>query len=242
MCGTASGSPIQGVRQMPVRFTFALVPLLALAACEGGAEQMRPAMQWRLPRPARHRRAVLRSLRGPILDGVTQSPEHSSLLAALKAAGLDRVLIGAGPYTVFAPANSAFAKLPPGTAESLMRSESKAQLTELLASHVVPGVVTAADLRSAMQRKGGKTELATVGGAKLTVSEADGALLVTDAKGGTARVAGAEDHAFQRRRPLGRRRADAALRHSQPTVTPDLIRGHVLFAWPEKVDAGSSPA
>jgi uncharacterized surface protein with fasciclin (FAS1) repeats len=177
---------------MPVRFTFALVPLLALAACEGGAEQdasgnavaaptAGSASAGGAPLPAR-----------TILDGVTQSPEHSSLLAALKAAGLDRVLIGAGPYTVFAPANSAFAKLPPGTAESLMRSESKAQLTELLASHVVPGAVTAADLRSAMQRKGGKTELATMGGAKLTVSEADGALIVTDGKGGTARVAGAE--------------------------------------------------
>jgi uncharacterized surface protein with fasciclin (FAS1) repeats len=192
MCGTASGSLIQGVRQMPVRFTLVLVPLLALAACEGGAEQNSSgntvaasragsASAGGAPLPAR-----------TILDGVTQSPEHSSLLAALKAAGLDRVLIGAGPYTVFAPANSAFAKLPPGTAESLMRSESKAQLTELLASHVVPGVVTAADLRSAMQRKGGKTELATMGGAKLTLSEVDGALIVTDAKGGTARVTGAE--------------------------------------------------
>jgi uncharacterized surface protein with fasciclin (FAS1) repeats len=129
---------------------------------------------------------------GTILEGVTRSADHSNLLAALKAAGLDRVLSGAGPYTLFAPTNAGFAKLPAGTAEGLMRAESKARLTELLASHVVPGVVTAADLRSAMQRKGGRTELATVGGAKLSVSETGGTLVVTDVKGGQARVTGGD--------------------------------------------------
>jgi uncharacterized surface protein with fasciclin (FAS1) repeats len=198
MCETASGALIRkGVHQMPVRHTLGLFCLLTLSACGGGTEQNATGNAVEAPTAGSAsaggaQQGATPAASGTILEGVTRSADHSNLLAALKAAGLDRVLSGAGPYTLFAPTNAGFAKLPAGTAEGLMRAESKAQLTELLASHVVPGVVTASDLRSAMQRKGGKTELATVGGAKLSVAEAGGALVVTDAKGGQARVTGGE--------------------------------------------------
>ncbi len=167
--------------------------LLALAACGGGAEQEAAGNAVQAPAagsasaggaPA----AASTANSGTILEGVTRSPDHSNLLAAIKAAGLEKVLAGAGPYTVFAPSNAGFAKLPAGTAESLMRPEAKAQLTGLLTYHVVPGVVTAADLKAAAARRGGKTELATVGGGKLTVAETGGGLVITDAQGGQGRV------------------------------------------------------
>ena len=183
---------------MLVRHTFGPICLLALAACGGGAGENAAGNAVEAPAAGSAsaggapQGSTTPAASGTVLEGVTRSADHSNLAAALKTAGLDRVLSGAGPYTLFAPTNAGFARLPAGTAQGLMQAESKAQLTELLASHVVPGVVTAADLRSAMARKGGRTELATVGGAKLTVTEADGALVVTDAKGGQARVTGGE--------------------------------------------------
>ena len=167
--------------------------LIALSSCSDGAEQEATGNAVAAPTAglasAGGAPQASPAATGTILDGITRSPEHARLVAALKAAGLDRVLSGAGPYTIFAPTDAGFAKLPAATAEGPMRAEAKAQLTELLASHVVPGVVTAADLRNAVRRKGGRTELATVGGATLRVAETDGgALVVTDAKGGQARV------------------------------------------------------
>ena len=123
-----------------------------------------------------------------IVENASASADHTTLVSAVKAAGLEQTLSGAGPYTVFAPTNAAFAKLPAGAAENLMRPETKAALTGILTYHVVPGVVLAQDLRNSIQRGGGKAELATVGGGKLTASEADGVIIVTDAKGGQARV------------------------------------------------------
>jgi uncharacterized surface protein with fasciclin (FAS1) repeats len=123
-----------------------------------------------------------------IIENASASADHTTLVGAVKAAGLEQTLSGAGPYTVFAPTNAAFAKLPTGAAENLMKPESKGALTGILTYHVVPGVVLAQDLRASIQRGGGKAELATVGGGKLTASEAGGAIIVTDAKGGQARV------------------------------------------------------
>ena len=123
-----------------------------------------------------------------IVENASASADHTTLVSAVKAAGLEQTLSGAGPYTVFAPTNAAFAKLPAGAAENLMKPESKAALTGILTYHVVPGVVLAQDLRNSIQRGGGKAELATVGGGKLTAGEADGVIVVTDAKGGQARV------------------------------------------------------
>jgi uncharacterized surface protein with fasciclin (FAS1) repeats len=180
---------------MPVRLAVSLTCLLALAACDGGggnasggnlAGQTPPAGSASAggtvgPTPAATSAKT-------ILEGVNQSADHTTLGGAVKAAGLEKVLAGAGPYTVFAPTNAAFAKLPAGAAEGLMRPESKAALTGILTYHVVPGVVTAADLRAAMRRRGGKTELASVRGGKLTLTEANGTLVISDAKGGQARV------------------------------------------------------
>ena len=123
-----------------------------------------------------------------IVENASASADHTTLVSAVKAAGLDQTLSGAGPYTVFAPTNAAFAKLPAGAVEGLMTPESKGQLTGILTYHVVPGVVLAEDLKRSIERGEGKAELATVGGGTLTASEADGVIVLTDAKGGQARV------------------------------------------------------
>jgi uncharacterized surface protein with fasciclin (FAS1) repeats len=127
-----------------------------------------------------------------IAESLGKSADHSSLVGALKAAGLTETMAGAGPYTVFAPTNAAFQKLPAGAGEGLMRPESKAELTDILTYHVVPGVVTAKDLAAALKRGGGKTRLATVGGGTLSLAEADGGITVTDGKNGVARVTQAD--------------------------------------------------
>ena len=175
---------------MTVRPSLPLLAALALAACDGGGtKQAEPGNVTTTAGSASAGGAAeTKAPQRTIIDSAAQSPEHTTLVGAVRAAGLEKVLAGAGPYTIFAPTNAAFAKLPAGTAEGLMRPESKAALTRILTYHVVPGVVTAADLRGALQRRGGKTELATVGGGKLTVAEAEGGLLVTDAKGSQAKV------------------------------------------------------
>lgn len=123
-----------------------------------------------------------------IAQALAGSADHSALVGALRAAGLEATLAGPGPYTVFAPANGAFEKLPAGTAESLMKPEQKARLTSILTYHVVPGVVTAADLARAVEAANGKAVLATLAGGNLTVTSAGRGLVVTDAKDGQARV------------------------------------------------------
>src|SRR6201989_2830250 len=96
------------------------------------------------------------------------SSDHTTLVAAVKAAGLVETLKGKGPFTVFAPTNAAFAKLPAGTVDSLLKPENKDKLTAILTYHVVPGRVTAADLMKAIKAGGGKAELKTVEGEPLT--------------------------------------------------------------------------
>ncbi len=125
---------------------------------------------------------------GTIAQSLGGSADHSTLVGALRAAGLEATLAGPGSYTIFAPTNAAFAKLPDGAAESLMQAEQKARLTSILTYHVVPGVVMAADLAKAVEAAGGKAVLATLGGGNLTVTGADGALVITDAAGGQARL------------------------------------------------------
>ena len=125
-------------------------------------------------------------------DTLSQSQEHSTLLSAVKAAGLAETFSGAGPYTLFAPTNAAFQKLPAGAAEGLMQPQAKPELTRVLTYHVVPGVVTAKDLGAAIERGGGKAQLATVGGATLTASQSDGGIVISDGKNGVARVTQAD--------------------------------------------------
>jgi uncharacterized surface protein with fasciclin (FAS1) repeats len=124
-----------------------------------------------------------------IIQNAVNSKDHTTLVAAVKAAGLVGTLEGAGPFTVFAPTNEAFAKLPPGTVENLLKPENKPTLVKILTYHVVPGRMTAAGLMKAIKAGEGVAKLKTVAGEELTVKEASpGKLTVTDAKGDVAHV------------------------------------------------------
>jgi uncharacterized surface protein with fasciclin (FAS1) repeats len=109
-------------------------------------------------------------------------------VAAVKAAGLVDTLKGAGPFTVFAPTNEAFAKLPAGTVDTLVKPENKETLTKILTYHVVSGRLSAADLKKQIKAGHGKTMLTTVNGEKLTVTMHGSMIALTDAKGGMSMV------------------------------------------------------
>ena len=123
-----------------------------------------------------------------IIQNAQASKDHTTLVAAVKAAGLEATLEGPGPFTVFAPTNAAFDKLPPGTVQSLLKPENKATLVKVLTYHVVAGKLTEARLRSAIKAGGGTATLATLAGEPLTASLYDDRIVLTDAKGGTARI------------------------------------------------------
>jgi len=124
-----------------------------------------------------------------IIQNAVNSKDHTTLVAAVKAAGLVDTLEGAGPFTVFAPTNTAFAKLPAGTVDTLVKPENKATLTKILTYHVVPGRHTAVGLMRAVKEGGGTTMLKTVEGAELTIKQAGpGRLTVTDAKGDVSTI------------------------------------------------------
>jgi uncharacterized surface protein with fasciclin (FAS1) repeats len=124
-----------------------------------------------------------------IVANALNSKDHTTLVAAVKAAGLVDTLEGPGPFTVFAPTNEAFDKLPPGTVQTLVAPENKDMLTKILTYHVVPGHLTASDLKRMIAAGGGKAMLTTVEGEALTVSEGGmGHLVLTDAKGGMSTI------------------------------------------------------
>jgi uncharacterized surface protein with fasciclin (FAS1) repeats len=124
-----------------------------------------------------------------IIQNAVNSKDHTTLVAAVKAAGLVDTLEGPGPFTVFAPTNSAFAKLPAGTVDTLLKPENKATLTKVLTYHVVPGRMTAVNLMKAVKDGEGEAKLKTVAGDWLIVKQAGpGKLTVTDAKGDVAMV------------------------------------------------------
>jgi uncharacterized surface protein with fasciclin (FAS1) repeats len=123
-----------------------------------------------------------------IVENAVNSKDHTTLVAAVKAAGLVDTLNSAGPFTVFAPTNAAFGKLPAGTVDTLVKPENKAMLTTILTYHVVAGRLTAADLMKAVKDGKGKAMLKTVQGEDLTVEWKHDRLEVIDAKGGTAWV------------------------------------------------------
>jgi len=123
-----------------------------------------------------------------IVDNAVNSKDHTTLVAAVKAAGLVDTLKGPGPFTVFAPTNEAFAALPPGTVDGLLKPDKKADLTKVLTYHVVAGAVDAATLKSQIAAGGGKAELKTVQGESLTATERDGGIALTDSKGNVAMV------------------------------------------------------
>ena len=124
-----------------------------------------------------------------IIQNAVNSKDHTTLVAAVKAAGLVETLEGVGPFTVFAPTNEAFAKLPPGTVENLLKPENKPTLVKILTYHVVPGRMTVAGLVRAIKAGEGIAKLKTIAGEELIVKEAGpGKLSISDAKGDVAHV------------------------------------------------------
>ena len=127
-----------------------------------------------------------------IIENAVNSRDHTTLVAAVKAAGLVGTLSGPGPFTVFAPTDAAFAKLPAGTVDTLLKPENLATLQSVLTYHVVPGRVTAAELLAMIKAGGGQARLTTVQGGLLTASVMGGRVMLTDAKGGMAHVTQAD--------------------------------------------------
>ena len=123
-----------------------------------------------------------------IIDNAVNSKDHTTLVAAVKAAGLVETLKGPGPFTVFAPTNAAFAALPAGTVDTLLKPESKPTLTKVLTYHVVAGKYDAAALSKMIADGKGMASLKTVAGGPLTARASGNAVMVTDEKGGTATV------------------------------------------------------
>ena len=158
--------------------TFAAVSVLALAACAG--EEAAPAEDAEMMEEAEPTNTIV--------DVAAGDETFSTLVAAVNAADLGATLSGTGPYTVFAPTNDAFGKLPEGTVETLT-TEDTDTLTSILTYHVVEGAVNASTLNAAIEQAGeeGYT-VTTVGGGTLTATVVDGAVVLTDATGGTATV------------------------------------------------------
>ena len=123
-----------------------------------------------------------------IVENAVNSKDHTTLVAAVKAAGLVETLSSPGPFTVFAPTNAAFAKLPAGTVETLVKPENKGTLTTILTYHVVAGRITSADIAKKITAGKGKAKLTTVQGETLTAQMVGKKLILTDAKGGKSTV------------------------------------------------------
>jgi uncharacterized surface protein with fasciclin (FAS1) repeats len=168
------------------KLLFAAAALLA-AACQGD-DGNKPEANGSAAAPA----AKGEQPKAHLLQALGGSADHKTLANAVKAAGLTETLSGAQPYTLFAPTETAFAKLPPGAANGLLAPEAKGQLIALLTGHIVPGLVTAADLGRAIERGKGKAQLATVGGSNLSFARVGDSIVVTDAAGGRALVTGTE--------------------------------------------------
>lgn len=127
-----------------------------------------------------------------IIDNAVNSKDHTTLVAAVKAAGLVDTLKSPGPFTVFAPTNAAFAALPSGTVDTLLKPENKGTLTGILTYHVVSGKMDAAALTAAIAAGGGKAMLKTVAGGTLTATASGGTVMLMDEKGGTSTVTTAD--------------------------------------------------
>ncbi|WP_435416954.1 fasciclin domain-containing protein [Parerythrobacter aurantius] len=163
---------------------FAAGSAFALAACSEPAEDAAVAD----PALAEETAAAEAEAPGSIVAVAQGNPDFSTLVTAVTAAELGQTLAGPGPFTVFAPTNAAFEKLPDGTLETLTAPEGKEQLTGILTYHVVEGETNAAALTKAIADNGGSYELTTVNGGKLTATLDGDKVVLTDAKGGKATV------------------------------------------------------
>lgn len=156
---------------------------LALAACGTSADNEAT------PKSQAARNAV-----GDKTIASSLGSDDSKFVAAAKAAGLDATLAGPGPYTVLVPSNAAFDKLPPGALDTLLKPESRAQLTKVLTSHILPGAILAADIGRAIDNGKGKASLATFGGGTLTATREGGKIVLTDKAGSKAILGASEDN------------------------------------------------
>jgi uncharacterized surface protein with fasciclin (FAS1) repeats len=155
-----------------------VVTLMGLAAMSAVAGQKDPMVGGQAMYPTKN-----------IVENAVNSADHTTLVAAVKAAGLVETLEGPGPFTVFAPTNEAFGKLPAGTVDTLVKPENKATLTKILTYHVVAGSLSSRDLMKKIKEGNGTAELTTVEGGKLWVMLHDGKHIeLKDEKGGTAMV------------------------------------------------------
>nr|WP_245942175.1 fasciclin domain-containing protein [Sphingomonas gilva] len=127
-----------------------------------------------------------------IVENASASADHTTLVAAVKAAGLVETLSGPGPFTVFAPTNAAFGRLAPGTVDTLLKPENKATLVKVLTYHVVPGNISAAQLQQQITAGGGTATLTTVQGEPLTARMETGAVMLTDVNGNKSYVTQAD--------------------------------------------------
>jgi uncharacterized surface protein with fasciclin (FAS1) repeats len=159
------------------RKIFVVVTLMALAIASAVAGMNNPVVGGKEMYPTKN-----------IIENAVNSADHTTLVAAVKAAGLVETLEGPGPFTVFAPTNEAFDKLPAGTVETLLKPENKATLTKVLTYHVVAGRLGSHELMKMIKAGNGKAELTTVEGGKLWVMQDGKNIVLKDKKGGMATV------------------------------------------------------
>ncbi|KWV14873.1 fasciclin domain-containing protein [Xanthomonas translucens pv. translucens] len=167
-----------------------LVSLPAMAATSPAAMHDHAAMTEAKPNPMVGGAPMYATK--DIIDNAVNSKDHTTLVAAVKAAGLVDTLKGAGPFTVFAPTNAAFAALPAGTVDTLLKPENKAKLTQVLTYHVIAGKLDATTLLAQIKAGGGSAKLTTVQGEPLIAKTRGGKVTLTDAKGHTAQVTTAD--------------------------------------------------
>ena len=161
--------------------SIAAVAALALTSFAANAQKTDPTVGGAAMFPTKN-----------IVENAVNSPIHKTLVAAVKAAGLVDTLEGPGPFTVFAPTDDAFAKLPAGTVDTLVKPENKATLTKILTYHVVAGKITTKDLKAWIKKGKGTYTAKTVEGGSLTFTEDMGKIKITDEKGGSAYITTAD--------------------------------------------------
>jgi len=166
-----------------------IAAMLALAACGNNNEQAAPADAMATDTSAM---APATAESGTVVEVAQGNPDFSTLVSAVTAADLGGTLGGAGPFTVFAPTNAAFEKVPAATRDTLLSPAGKADLTKILTYHVVPGRVDAATLTQQITDGGGSAALTTVEGGVLTARVVDGTVTLTDENGGVSRVVQAD--------------------------------------------------
>jgi uncharacterized surface protein with fasciclin (FAS1) repeats len=165
--------------------------LLVVAACTPAAEAPAPAEETSAPAMTEQSVTVGGAAMYPsrnIIENATNSADHTTLVAAVQAAGLVDTLSGPGPFTVFAPTNAAFDKLPAGAVTSLTQPANRPALTKILTYHVVAGRLSASDLLAQIEAGGGRAALTTVQGGTLTATRSGDSIVLTDTAGGTSTV------------------------------------------------------